>query len=197
LVSSYVGGASAITAAKDDQHRIPQCAYDSFLDNRFHQSMDCGGSWKGFRGVNGGECEGESRKRGLRAGGRVWRHGSMADYGGPPKLQPNNVMSPAKYNSKELTESTDTRTNGSQNGNRLRSKYGAVEATGGASERGMTPILSHKLKHNKSILALAVSADALFAGTEGGEILVNIVPAQQGSIAKWFRSTASKRISGP
>ena len=41
-----------------------------------------------------------------------------------------------------------------------------------ASERAMTPILAHKLKHNKSILALAVSADTLFAGTEGGEILV-------------------------
>lgn len=47
--------ASAITAFKDAQHHFPQCAYDSLIVNRFHQSMDCGGSWKGFRGVNGGE----------------------------------------------------------------------------------------------------------------------------------------------
>jgi len=43
----------------------------------------------------------------------------------------------------------------------------------GASEsRPMTPVLSHRLKHDKSILALAVSASCIFAGTEGGEILV-------------------------
>lgn len=35
-----------------------------------------------------------------------------------------------------------------------------------------TPGLFHRMRHNNSILALAVSADYIFAGTEGGEILV-------------------------
>lgn len=35
-----------------------------------------------------------------------------------------------------------------------------------------TPALSHRMKHDKSILALAVSAQYIFAGTQGGEILV-------------------------
>lgn len=42
------------------------------------------------------------------------------------------------------------------------------------NSRLMTPTLSHKLKHNKSILAIAVSGNSLYAGTEGGEILVGI-----------------------
>ncbi len=35
------------------------------------------------------------------------------------------------------------------------------------------PLLSHRMKHDKSILALAVSAQYIFAGTQGGEILVH------------------------
>jgi di- and tripeptidase len=35
-----------------------------------------------------------------------------------------------------------------------------------------TPALSHRMKHDKSILALAVSEHYIFAGTQGGEILV-------------------------
>jgi di- and tripeptidase len=35
-----------------------------------------------------------------------------------------------------------------------------------------TPVLSHRMKHDKSILALAVSSQYIFAGTQGGEILV-------------------------
>ena len=34
------------------------------------------------------------------------------------------------------------------------------------------PVLSHRMKHDKSILALAVSDHYIFAGTQGGEILV-------------------------
>jgi di- and tripeptidase len=34
------------------------------------------------------------------------------------------------------------------------------------------PALSHRMRHDKSILALAVSSDCLYAGTQGGEILV-------------------------
>ncbi|KAF2434234.1 beta-Ala-His dipeptidase [Tothia fuscella] len=36
----------------------------------------------------------------------------------------------------------------------------------------MTPSLSHRLKHNRSILAIVVSKNCIFAGTEDGEILV-------------------------
>lgn len=32
--------------------------------------------------------------------------------------------------------------------------------------------LSHRLQHDKSILAIAVSSRHIYAGTEGGEILV-------------------------
>ena len=35
------------------------------------------------------------------------------------------------------------------------------------------PVLSHSLKHDKSILSLVVSSKFIFAGTEGGEILVS------------------------
>lgn len=35
-----------------------------------------------------------------------------------------------------------------------------------------TPTLVHRMKHDKSILALAVSSQHIFAGTQGGEILV-------------------------
>lgn len=34
------------------------------------------------------------------------------------------------------------------------------------------PALAHRMKHDKSILALAVSSHSIFAGTQGGEILV-------------------------
>lgn len=50
----------------------------------------------------------------------------------------------------------------------------AKHGVGAAESRPMTPVLSHRLKHDKSILALVVSANCIFAGTEGGEILVTI-----------------------
>ena len=82
-------------------------------------------------------------------------------------------MSNTKRSSRELTDWSDARTNGSlHNGRGLRSRFGGAE-TGKSEERQMTPVLAHKLRHNKSILALAYSADTLFAGTEGGEILVS------------------------
>jgi len=34
------------------------------------------------------------------------------------------------------------------------------------------PTLAHSLKHDRSILSIAVSDKCLYAGTEGGEILV-------------------------
>lgn len=34
------------------------------------------------------------------------------------------------------------------------------------------PVLAHRMKHDKSILALVVSSRYIFAGTQGGEILV-------------------------
>ncbi|KAJ4349657.1 uncharacterized protein N0V89_008274 [Didymosphaeria variabile] len=41
-----------------------------------------------------------------------------------------------------------------------------------APNDGRTPTLVHRMKHDKSILALAVSSQYIFAGTQGGEILV-------------------------
>lgn len=41
-----------------------------------------------------------------------------------------------------------------------------------AANNGRTPTLVHRMKHDKSILALAVSSHNIFAGTQGGEILV-------------------------
>ncbi|KAF2092255.1 beta-Ala-His dipeptidase [Saccharata proteae CBS 121410] len=41
-----------------------------------------------------------------------------------------------------------------------------------STKQSLTPELFHRLRHDKSILALAVSSDYIFAGTEGGEILV-------------------------
>jgi di- and tripeptidase len=40
-----------------------------------------------------------------------------------------------------------------------------------------TPVLAHRMKHDKSILALVVSSQYIFAGTQGGEILVCRVEA--------------------
>src|SRR5689334_5417643 len=42
----------------------------------------------------------------------------------------------------------------------------------GRSSSNRVPALSHRMKHDKSILALAVSSKDIFAGTQGGEILV-------------------------
>jgi di- and tripeptidase len=43
-----------------------------------------------------------------------------------------------------------------------------------APDAHRTPALSHRMKHDKSILALAVSSQYIFAGTQGGEILVRV-----------------------
>jgi len=41
-----------------------------------------------------------------------------------------------------------------------------------AASAKRVPLLAHRMKHDKSILALAVSSQYIFAGTQGGEILV-------------------------
>lgn len=41
-----------------------------------------------------------------------------------------------------------------------------------SDEQDALPILSHRMRHNKSILTIALSGDKIFAGTQGGEILV-------------------------
>lgn len=51
----------------------------------------------------------------------------------------------------------------------------AIDSSGpqhAAPSNGRTPALAHRMKHDKSILALAVSSQSIFAGTQGGEILV-------------------------
>lgn len=54
-------------------------------------------------------------------------------------------------------------------------KYDSVESNG--AERQVvpvsrTPMLAHRMKHDKSILVLVVSSHYIFAGTQGGEIIV-------------------------
>ena len=52
---------------------------------------------------------------------------------------------------------------------------GAIDTDGhprAAPNDSRTPSLVHRMKHDKSILALAVSSQHIFAGTQGGEILV-------------------------
>ncbi|KAF2453800.1 hypothetical protein BDY21DRAFT_401297 [Lineolata rhizophorae] len=55
-------------------------------------------------------------------------------------------------------------------------EHGAPSSSGPAGGRqgqaAVVPDLLHRMTHGKSILALAVSASRIFAGTEGGEILV-------------------------
>lgn len=41
-----------------------------------------------------------------------------------------------------------------------------------AEAQNTLPTLSHRMRHDKSILALALSSDRIFAGTQGGEIIV-------------------------
>jgi di- and tripeptidase len=53
-----------------------------------------------------------------------------------------------------------------------RSTSGSHGMGEGVLRDSRTPALSHRMKHDKSILALAVSAQYIFAGTQGGEILV-------------------------
>ncbi|KAF2713424.1 glutathione degradosome [Pleomassaria siparia CBS 279.74] len=58
-------------------------------------------------------------------------------------------------------------------------------------EPSRAPMLSHRMKHDKSILALVVSSRNIFAGTQGGEILVysletyerqKVIEAHKGSV---------------
>ena len=42
------------------------------------------------------------------------------------------------------------------------------------AEHGSVPSLFHRVGHTNSILALAVSNQCIFAGTQGGEILVGL-----------------------
>lgn len=60
-----------------------------------------------------------------------------------------------------------------------------------AERTARNPALSHRMKHDKSILALAVSSECIFAGTQGGEILVysldtyerrKVIEAHRGSV---------------
>jgi di- and tripeptidase len=54
--------------------------------------------------------------------------------------------------------------------------HGAAESNGAdktAAAISKTPVLAHRMKHDKSILALVVSSQYIFAGTQGGEILVS------------------------
>lgn len=61
---------------------------------------------------------------------------------------------------------------------------GLREPTAGAAFPAMettAPALSHRMRHDKSILAIVVSNEHVFAGTEGGEILVCIASVVGGA----------------
>lgn len=47
-----------------------------------------------------------------------------------------------------------------------------IGKNGKVGKSGPEPTLFHKVKNQKSILALAVSGSRLYAGTQGGELLV-------------------------
>ncbi|ORY17481.1 hypothetical protein BCR34DRAFT_474887 [Clohesyomyces aquaticus] len=72
-------------------------------------------------------------------------------------------MSSTRLGNKGLTHA-----GASQNGSAAESN--GTQKTPPGSHRA--PALSHRMKHDKSILALAVSSKHIFAGTQGGEILV-------------------------
>ncbi|CAN9194760.1 unnamed protein product [Alternaria alternata] len=94
-------------------------------------------------------------------------------------------------------------------------QYDSIMETRGADrpapDANPTPALSHRMKHDKSILALAVSSQYIFAGTQGGEILVysldtydrrSVIHAHKGSVLglclshdrKWLFSSAADPI---
>jgi len=72
--------------------------------------------------------------------------------------------------------------------------YDGFEAPDAAEKPVMeshTPALAHRMMHDKSILAIAISSQYIFAGTEGGEILVysldtferrRVIRAHKGSV---------------
>jgi hypothetical protein len=69
-----------------------------------------------------------------------------------------------------------------------------------ASHSTPCPTLAHSLKHDKSILSIAVSSKFVYAGTEGGEILVRSSPsntflARGSSINPSSRFSASRLSS--
>ncbi|KAF2825480.1 beta-Ala-His dipeptidase [Ophiobolus disseminans] len=82
----------------------------------------------------------------------------------------------------------------------------AVEGKNGgipAKPRSIVPGLAHRMKHDKSILALAVSSQYIFAGTQGGEILVysldtyerrRVIHAHKGSVLGFCLSQDQKLL---
>jgi di- and tripeptidase len=71
------------------------------------------------------------------------------------------------------------------------------------SSTSCTHELIHCLQHDKSILSLVVSSSRIFAGTEGGEILVydletfkrrTCIIAHEGSVLGLFLSSAGKLL---
>ena len=51
----------------------------------------------------------------------------------------------------------------------------------GKPTRTSSPTLFHKVKNHKSILALVVSDSRIYAGTQGGELLVSMPVTELGS----------------
>ncbi|KAH7074067.1 hypothetical protein FB567DRAFT_188527 [Paraphoma chrysanthemicola] len=77
------------------------------------------------------------------------------------------------------------------------------ETNGAEKPVSRTPVLAHRMKHDKSILALAVAGQYLFAGTQGGEILVysldtyerrRVIHAHKGSVLGFCLSQDQKLL---
>jgi di- and tripeptidase len=72
-----------------------------------------------------------------------------------------------------LTTSTDTDTSDYDNASSsVDADHGASDLTPSSSDSTAAPALIHRMKNQRSILALVVSSDRIFAGTQGGQILV-------------------------
>jgi len=150
------------TAAHNSYQSSAGCSGIQRLQFGDRDEMDCGGrSLKRLGGfVDGGKfCSGP---------------GSRTFSPSPPKpacqLHPHYSWSMSSPD----TQSTILTTLPAKlpNGGRQEAIHRHDDTAFQVAERPSTPSLSHRLKHDKSILALVVSANSIFAGTEDGEILV-------------------------
>ena len=62
-------------------------------------------------------------------------------------------------------------------------RYSQSQGQRPRSSAGATPVLFHKVKDTRSILSLIVSESQIFAGTQGGEILVCSTLAMLANVA--------------
>ncbi|KAI9818919.1 MAG: hypothetical protein M1827_007740 [Pycnora praestabilis] len=100
-------------------------------------------------------------------------------------------------------DATDTDHGDSDDGGECSGALYAGEGLRASQSTTVTPKLFHRVRHNKSILALVVSDRYIFAGTQGGEILVwsletyelvSTILAHRGSVLCLFLSQDRKLL---